>query len=204
MLLELAGQHWERIGGLKDRYAAAYYDSKSLLQGGNGMLSRDGIFKPAGFAVELMNMLADYQVGAADNFLITTDRRNNYYIIAHNKRKLSYLFYKTPENMIEKERMSRYYEDEECMEINIGLTDMKNGEYQVRVHRVSARYGSILDLWKELGFSEHLSRKDIMYLQRICEPHLLFYSETVTQNFLPLKFVVEANEIVLIEIRRMI
>lgn len=183
---------------------AEYYDSKSLLQGGNGMLSRDGIFKPAGFAVELMNMLADYQVGAADNFLITTDRRNNYYIIAHNKRKLSYLFYKTPENMIEKERMSRYYEDEECMEINIGLTDMKNGEYQVRVHRVSARYGSILDLWKELGFSEHLSRKDIMYLQRICEPHLLFYSETVTQNFLPLKFVVEANEIVLIEIRRMI
>ena len=179
-----------------------YYDSGLLLQGGNGMISRDGIFKPSGFALELMNMLADYQIAAEKRFMVTTDRRNNYYIIAHNKRKLSYYFYKTPEDKIEKEKLSRYCEDEECLELAVCLTDVKNGEYRIRIHKVNSRYGSILNLWKELDYSENLSRKDIMYLQRICEPHLLFYTEHVTDNQLALKVVLEANEFMLIEAKR--
>lgn len=183
---------------------AEYFDSVCLLQGGNGMLSRDGIFKPAGFAVELMNLLGDYQIGRGKNFLITTDRHDNYYIIAHNKRKLSYYYYKTPEEKIEKEKSSGYCEDEEPLELKLELEDMKNGEYQIRIHKVNQHYGSILNLWKELDYSEQLSRKDIMYIQRICEPHLLFFTENVTQNRLPLKFVMEPNEIILIEVKRVL
>lgn len=181
---------------------AEYFDSGSLLQGGNGIISRDGIFKPAGFAVELMNMLADYRIGSRKQFLITTDRRDNYYIIAHNKRKLSYFYYKTPEEKIEKEKLSRYCEDEESAELVIDLVDIKNGEYGIRMHKVNSRYGSILDLWRELNYSEQLSRKDIMYLQRICEPHLRFSSREVRENRLSLKVVMEANEFVLIEVKR--
>lgn len=179
-----------------------YFDSGSLLYGGNGMISRDGIFKPAGFAVEFMNMLTGHKIGSEKNFWITTDCRDNYYILAHNKRKLSYYYYKTPEEKIKKEKVSRYLEDEESIQIEIDLTDVKNGEYEIRMHKVNARYGSILDLWKELNYSEQLSRKDIMYLQRICEPHLQFSTEVVTENKLFLKIVMEPNEITLIEVKR--
>lgn len=181
-----------------------YFDSHSLLQGGNGIISRDGIFKPAGFALELLNGLAGYQIGAGKQFLITTDRRNNYYVVAHNKRKLSYYYFKTAENRIEKEKMNKYCEDENYLEQEIELTDVKNGEYRVRTHVVNPHYGSVLNLWKDLNYSDNLSRKDITYLKKICEPHLLFYNINVTDNRLPLKIVMEPNEITLIEIIRTI
>lgn len=53
-----------------------------------------------------------------------------------------------------------------------------------------------------LDYSEHLSRKDIMYLRRTCEPHLLFCEENVTNHKLTIKSVMKANEIVLIEVKR--
>lgn len=87
-----------------------YFDSKDLLQGGNGLISRDGIFKPAGFAFELMNGLGKYQIGAGSNFIVTTDNRNNFYIMMHNIRKLGYYYFKTPEDQIEKERMAKVCE----------------------------------------------------------------------------------------------
>lgn len=179
-----------------------YFDSKDLLQGGNGLISRDGIFKPAGFAFELMNGLGKYQIGRGKNFLITTDNRNQYFMIAHNKRKLGYYYYKTPENLIEKEKMSRFCEDSETLEQEIELDNMENGEYQIRIHKVNAHHGSILDLWKELDYSDSLSRKDIMYLQRICEPHLLFSKVKVTKKQMRIKISMEANEIALIEVKR--
>lgn len=181
---------------------AEYFDSGTLLQGGNGLISRDGICKPAGFAMRLLHMLGEYRISGGPQFLVTTDRRDNYTIIAHNKRKLSLYSYQTPEWKIEKEKLERFCEDGESVRLSLSLTDVKNGKYRVREHRVNAHYGSILDLWKELDFRETLSRKDIQYLQRICEPHLHFRTAEVTSHTLPLEAVLEPNEILLIEVKR--
>lgn len=181
-----------------------YFDSKDLLQGGNGLISRDGIFKPAGFAFELMNGLGKYQIGSGSNFMITTDNRNNFYIMIHNIRKLGYYYFKTPEDQIEKERISKICEDEDTFEQELELNDVKNGEYQIRIHKVNAHHGSILDLWKELDYSDNLSRKDIMYLKRICEPQLLFYKIEVINRRLRIRILMEANEFALIEVKRIL
>lgn len=84
------------------------------------------------------------------------------------------------------------------------LKDIKNGEYQIRIHKVNTHHGSILDLWKELDYSDNLSRKDIMYLKRICEPQLLFYKVEVNQGRLQIKIFMEANEFALIEVKRIL
>lgn len=181
-----------------------YFDSKDLLQGGNGLISRDGIFKPAGFAFELMNGLGKYHIGSGSNFMITTDNRNNYFIMTHNIRKLGYYYFKTPEDRIEKEKMTKVCEDEDTLEQELELNDIKNGAYQIRIHKVNAHHGSIMDLWKELDYSDSLSRNDIMYLQRICEPQLLFYKVEVIKNQLRVKMLMEPNEFALIEVKRII
>lgn len=100
--------------------------------------------------------------------------------------------------------MNKYCEDENYLEQEIELTDVKNGEYRIRTHVVNPHYGSVLNLWKDLNYSDNFSRKDITYLKKICEPHLLFYNINVTDNRLPLKIVMEPNEITLIEIIRTI
>lgn len=179
-----------------------YFDSKDLLQGGNGLISRNGIFKPAGFAFELMNGLGKYQIGSSSNFIITTDNRNNYFIMTHNIRKLGYYYFKTPEDRIEKEKIAKVCEDEDTLEQELELYDIKDGEYQIRIHKVNTHHGSIMDLWKELDYSSNLSRKDIMYLQRICEPQLLFYKIEVHKNQLRVKMLMELNEFALIEVKK--
>ena len=178
-----------------------YYDSHMLLEGGNGLLSRNGIMKPAGLALQMMNRLGKYKIAADGHFLITTDRRHNYYIAAHNKRRLSYYYFKTQENAIEKEKILKYYEDESYLEQNIELSDISNGEYQIRTLKVNEHNGSVMNIWKELGYSETLSEKDIRYIQKVCEPHLQLERMTVTDNTIRLKLTMEPNEITLVEVK---
>lgn len=178
-----------------------YYDSKALLQGGNGLLTRDGILKPAAFAFELMNELGKYQIGRGSNFLITTDRRDNYFIILHNARRLGFYYFNTPEDSIEKEKIDRICEDTEPIDQEIELDDLKNGMYQIRFHKVNSEHGSILDLWKDLDYSSELSKKDTMFLQRVCEPQLLCSNAEVVKNKLRLKLHMEPNEIALAEVK---
>ncbi len=182
---------------------AEYYDSKSLLQGGNGLLTRDSIFKPAGYAMEFMNGLAGYEIAKGDNYMVTTDNHDNYYIAAHNKKKLSYYYYKTPEAKLEKSKIPKLFEDENYLDGEVYLNDVENGTYKICIHRVNEHYGSIMNIWQELEFSEDLSRKEILYLRRICEPHLQFKTIAVTNHTLPLNIVMAPNEISLIEIKRM-
>ena len=178
-----------------------YLDSHMLLEGANGLLNRNGIMKPAGLALQMMNRLGKNRVAAGSHFLITTDRRNNYYIAAHNKRRLSYYYYKTQEDAIEKEKILKYYEDESYLEQNIELTDILNGDYQIRTLKVNEHKGSVMNIWKELGFSENLSEKDIQYIQKVCEPHLQLEKVTVKDNRIRLKLTMEPNEITLIEVK---
>ena len=178
-----------------------YFDSHMLLEGANGLLNRNGIMKPAGLALQMMNRLGKNRVAAGNHFLITTDRRNNYYIAAHNKRRLSYYYYKTQEDSIEKEKILKYYEDESYLEQNIELTDILNGDYQIRTLKVNEHKGSVMNIWKELGFSENLSEKDIQYIQKVCEPHLQLEKVTVKDNRIRLKLTMEPNEITLVELK---
>jgi beta-xylosidase len=180
-----------------------FYDSHLLLQGGNGLLSRNGIMKPAGQALKMMNRLGKFKVAASRHFLVTTDRRHNYFITAHNKRRLGYYYYKTPEKSIEKEKLLKYCEDELYLEQNIELTDISNGEYQIRTLKVNEHNGSVMNIWKELGYSETLSEKDIRYIQRVCEPHLQLERVVVKDNRIRLKLTMEPNEISVIEMKWM-
>lgn len=198
------GEHVEMAGYFSgtDR-RSEFYDSHLLLQGGNGLLSRNGIMKPAGQALKMMNRLGKFKVAASRHFLVTTDRRHNYFITAHNKRRLGYYYYKTPENSIEKEKLLKYCEDELYLEQNIELTDISNGEYQIRTLKVNEHNGSVMNIWKELGYSETLSEKDIRYIQRVCEPHLQLERVVVKDNRIRLKLTMEPNEISVIEVKWM-
>lgn len=178
-----------------------FFDSHLLLQGGNGLVTRDGIMKPAGFALTMLGGLAHYLVSSGDGFMVTTDRRRNYYIVAHNKRKLSYHYFKTEEDSIAKELLSQCFEDDTVIERTIVLAGMENGSYQVRTRQVNSHVGSVLDLWRELGYSDALSSGDVRYIEHVCEPHLQIETVEIREGRMPLKLVMEPNEIAFMEIR---
>lgn len=177
-----------------------YYDTGRLLFGGMGLVSKDGILKPAGFAIEFLNRLYTYEVAKGNNYLITTDRHNNYGIICHNQKKLNYNYYFIREDEVVKDQMWKYFEDRESLELHLHLTNMEDGEYKAKIYRINDSSGSIMNIWNELDFEKELSRNDIKYFRRVCEPKLVIRKIKVTDNKIDFHLKMEANEIVYIKI----
>lgn len=178
-----------------------YYDSNLLLYGGTGLISRDSILKPAGFAFEFMKRLFPYYVGKSENYLITKDNHDSYGIICHNQRPLSYNYYYTVENELEKKEMWRYFEDRNSLHLEIDLKDVTDGIYQVKYYSINERNGSALDIWQDMGYEKELSRNDVRYFRRVCEPKLIIQQCEAKHNILKLKINLLANEIRYVKIR---
>ena len=179
-----------------------YYDSASLLYGGAGLLSKDGIFKPSAFALDFLNHMFAGYVASGEHFLLTTDQRSNYAMVCHNLRPLSYYYYLTREDRIEKDKVWCCFEDQDQLDLDFCMEDMERGDYQIKIHRVNTQSGSILDAWGALDYYRELSREDVKYFRRICEPRLEIKKYTVNKNKMEFKLSFEANEITFIEIHK--
>lgn len=171
-----------------------YFDSNALLHGGTGLLTKDGILKPAGFAFDFLNQLYGYYVGHSQNHLVTTDGRRAYGIICHNQKKLNYNYYFTEEDKLEKEHIWKYFEDQDGMELKIELKDLDNGLYQMKTYRMNEQSGSVLSIWGEMDYAKELSRSDIKYFRRVCEPKLMIQKVEVKKGQAVLEVQLEANE----------
>ena len=181
-----------------------YYDSNELLYGGAGLLSKDGIIKPAGFAFEFIRRLYSFYIGKGDNYLISTDGHDSYGIICHNQRPLGYNYYLTKEDEIEREQLWKYFENHDEINLDLELDDVKNGEYQVKLYRINEQNGSVLNIWKDMGFESELSRNDIQYFRRVCEPKLIIQKHIVEKHILKLSVSMQPNEIVFVRVRLMV
>lgn len=179
-----------------------YYDSNELLFGGVGILTKDGILKPSGFAFDFLNRLYPYYIGHGENYLISTDQHDSYGIICHNQKGLSYNYYFTKEDELEKEHLWRYFENRDELELNLKLEDMSEGTYQIKVYRINEKNGSVFSIWSEMGYEKRLSRNDIKYFRRVCEPKLTIQKMKTEQNEMNLNIKLIANEIAFIRIRK--
>ena len=179
----------------------AYYDTQDMLFGGTGLITKEGVLKPAAFALDFLNKLFPYYVGKSKNCLVTTDRHNNYSIVCHNQQVLNYNYFLTPETAVEKDETWKYYEGRHSLKMNIHLNGIKSGWYRVKVYRISEKHGSVLDVWREMGFDNELSRNDIKYFRRICEPYLTIRKFETNGNHLMVDEILSPNEICLIRVR---
>ncbi len=180
---------------------AEYYDSNEMLYGGTGIVTRDGILKPAGFAFEFLNRLHSYYIGKGENCLITTDGHGSFGIVCHNQKKLNYNYYLSRENEIDKQNIWKYFEDRDAREIQIRLTDITDGIYQMKTYSISEQDGSVFDIWGELGYESELTRNDIKYFRRVCEPKLKIQKVEAKDGKLDINMTLAANEIAFIRLK---
>ncbi len=183
-----------------DRFSE-FYDSGDMLHGGTGILTRDGIFKPSGFAFDFFNRLFGGYLGKSSNCLATTDGHDNFGIICHNQKKLNYNYYFTAENEVDRENIWKYFEDRDSLEIKINLTDVKNGIYQMKVYSINENNGSVLDVWRETEYEKELTRNDIKYFRRVCEPKLRIQKIKAENNILKVNLSLAPNEIAFIRLK---
>lgn len=179
-----------------------YFDSNLILHGGTGLLTKHGILKPAGFAFEFFNRLYPYLISRDSSCIVTTNGHGTYGILCHNMRSLNYNYYFTKENEIEKEHLWKYYEDTKTAELEIVLSDMQDGVYQMKMYRVNEKNGSILYIWKEMQYTQELDREDLKYFKRTCEPKLTIEKIRAEDGRINTKIRMLPNEIIYIKIQK--
>ena len=187
-------------GAGSDRMYASY-DTPDMLFGGTGLITKEAVLKPAAFAFDFLNRLFPYYIGKSEHCLVTTDRHHNYSIVCHNQQVLNYNYYLTPETAIDKGNFWKYFEDRRSLKLQINLTGLKPGWYRLKVYRISEQHGSVMDIWGQMGYDNELSRNDVKYLRRICEPYLTIRRVETNKDHLLLDEMLMPNEICLIRVR---
>lgn len=176
-----------------------FTDSKAPIFGGAGLITRNGIFKPAAYAVQFMNKCQQYIIKRGNHYLITTNNEDNYAIVCENYKDFNYRYYLKEEDEIG--GRENLFSDSEMLALQFQIENMRNGIYEVRKFSVNTSHGSVYDEWERLGFLNQISYEDIEYLRHICVPQIHAERKKVENEALEFCAQLAPNEISYIQIK---
>ena len=195
---------------LQDTEMAAYlyatdlglmnYDTNALLFGGTGLMNKDGLAKPSYYAMYFMNQLDSQLVGYGDRYMVTTDKGNSFHILLFNYKPFHYNYYRKAENEITAEDVPGLFADADAFEMEIELTGLSDGQYNIHSETVGVENGSILSAWRELNYERFLSRQEQRFLKCVSIPHISIRRQYAEQGRLILSEHLNAHDIRLIHI----
>lgn len=171
-----------------------YFDTEKLLTGGVGLLTRNGICKPAFYGISFMNRLGSVMLGQSENMLVTTDGHDSYYIVCQNCQYPDYRYYISSQSTIGPQDVKSYFPGTK-LQVSIRIRGVKNGTYILKRRAIREGCGSVLDEWQQMGYTDALSTRDIQYLKQICVPRITMETCVVQNHCLNLDYELEVNEI---------
>jgi beta-xylosidase/AraC-like DNA-binding protein len=180
-----------------------FYDTNTVLYGGAGLLSQDGIFKPSFYAFRYMNRLGNKLIYSDEHCIITADDKKGYRIICFNMGKLNYRYFMNKEDKIEGDKLETYFDEEDAFNLHILLEGVDDGNYKIKARRLNTQFGSALDEWKRIDMDESLDKFDIRYLKQICVPRHVHQNTSTNSHILNLKVPLDVQEMQYIQVEYM-
>lgn len=177
-----------------------YIDSRGMLFGGTGIMSKDGIYKPSFYAFSFLKRLNLSLIEKGENYIITRNDYDNYTIIYHNLKKLNYNVYLKPEDSLTYNDLESLYEETESKSLSFKLKNVNEELYNVRIQKVNEQYGSILDEWHHMGHFDVLPKEEQNYLEKVSIPKKKFYRKNAEKGTISIDLNALPNEFGLIEI----
>jgi beta-xylosidase/AraC-like DNA-binding protein len=178
-----------------------HYDTEAIINGDGGLLSKEGIRKPAYFSFRFLASLQPYLLGKDEFSIITSNGRGNYTIVCHNYKKLTYQYAMKEEDLIEIEQKDSFVEDLFSIRLQFQLCDVDEGEYLIKSYYINQKNGSVQDIWEEMGYQKHLSVFELEYIKKMASPHMEMHKEKSVKRCLEIEAVLEPHEIRMIEIQ---
>lgn len=179
-----------------------YSDTKYLLFGANGLLTKDGILKPSAHAMKFICQMGEWVVSKGENYLITKDAHGTYHILCVHYNALNYRYYVQKEHLIDVKKDYEYYDDRSILNLHFNLRKLKKGKYQIKMQTVNADGGSVADEWRKMNYSTRLTKSDIAYLQNISCPRITIRDFDVNEGSIEFFKAMEPQEISYMEFRR--
>jgi beta-xylosidase len=178
---------------------SAYSDTKTVLQGSSGIMTRDGIEKPVFHGFKFLNQLGKHILSKTDNCLITADDEGRAIrILVFNCQSPEANYYLLAEDTFKPTEVAHMFSNS-SEEFNIKLEGLNLGS-RVQVHQniLNEEYGSVLHHWIQMGCSHNLSRDDLQYLKNVSIPETVIEEIKVEDATVELDLELKTNEIRLI------
>lgn len=182
-------------------WMSSYYDSRSFINGASGILTKDGIKKPAWYALSFLNRLGDSVIERGADYVITKRGDTSYAVLCYNFKGFSCNYFFLEEHEVAPSTIENLFENADPVRIKIALRNLPvGGEYIVKKHRVNRQHGNILEEWRKFDYDSSLARADIKYIQEVNIPSMERKRVTADRDMLLLETELEKHEIMLIHI----
>lgn len=178
-----------------------YSDSSKFISGSAGLLTKDGIRKPAYHACQFLGRLGSSLLYKDAHCIITEGGSQDFHVLCFNYKEPGYAYYLKNEDAFPISELREVFTDQSSIRLRFRFCAAAEGRsYLLKKRVVHGGFGSILDEWEKLGFEEELSERDLSYLHDICIPHLFLEKQTVRQGELVFEAELQPHEIALIHI----
>jgi beta-xylosidase len=175
-------------------------DPAEVLTGGGGLLTHNGIKKPAYHAFAFLSCLQNHLICVDEQYAITTDKRNTYSIICHNYRRPGYRYFADGSDCLDSSVCTESLHENERLRLRFRIRDVENGNYALRRHCLNEQSGNIRHELALAGAAEHLQPSEIRQLARSCAPRFTVQTERAVNNTLSFDVVLESQEVQLIRL----
>nr|MDP5192895.1 helix-turn-helix domain-containing protein [Neobacillus sp. 179.-C4.2 HS] len=177
-----------------------FRDSKNILHGGAGLLTKNGIKKPSYHAFVLLKQLGEILVARGDNYIVTKKSGNRYQVLCFNYKHFNYSYYLHPEGSTGIHEQYEIFENNEPLNLSLELQGIANGKYRVKELKLNRDHGSILDEWLRFGVVDDIKPDEVDYFKQICVPHMKVEHSLVENHSIVLKGELQPHEVRLFEL----
>lgn len=136
--------------------------------GGLGIYTSSGLRKGVFYVFYFANMLGDELIASGDGYFITR-KGDSYQIITYHYIHYGDLF--AAGELFDITETNRYtaFDTTKSFDISLQLTEVANGNYNVKEYFVNRYHGNAYDIWLEMG-AIPLSPKDTDLFRGLCVP----------------------------------
>ena len=171
-----------------------FLDSANYLFGGNGILTKTGIAKPACFVLYFFKQLYKDMAMEKDGYLVTINEYNHYKILAHNLVNMDTAYYLKEEDQLSSLSIEQMTKTNEPKKIHIKIEGIPEGCWQIRKYCLNQKNGSILNEWLNLDMDTEIRMEELNYLERVW-PGMFIHKQYTEKNTLEFDIELEPNEV---------
>lgn len=180
-----------------------YSDTYTVLSGAGGLMTRNGVKKPAYFAFSFLNSLGRMILQKTENSIVTEENENSLQILCFNNKSLGPNYFMLEENAYRPEEISQLFIDKERQTIHFEIrVEGENTEYRIEQKFLNQQHGSVLSKWIQMHCDNDLSREEIQYLRNTSIPTIQIQKIRSEHYMLKFDVELEPNEVRLIMIRK--
>ncbi|MBR2123270.1 MAG: helix-turn-helix domain-containing protein [Lachnospiraceae bacterium] len=154
-------------------WVSNYFDSHSVSNGGNGLLTRTAMKKPLLVALKLLFKMPPVIISKSAYHLMTCNERGTYYLLCSNFPIDKASEYELNEIIPDPADASVFIESHPGLQLTVTLRGiLSEGKYSVRMESISEQEGTILSGWKQFGYESELEEYEIRYIRDSIYPRM--------------------------------